>query len=131
MPHCRHHAWQTRDHNYLEAARSEHLSRLDGTPDRPRANLITQLGVRRIVRHGAQPAGPMTKVISVPALSVTFGTAGNGPWASKLSPMEAIATVTTYAAITCVFALIGIVWRHAECADEAVKLLRRRHSVRD
>ena len=79
----------------------------------------------------ALPAGLMTKVISVPALSVTFGTAGNGPWASKLSPMEAIATVTTYAAITCVFALIGIIWRHAECADEAVKLLRRRHSVRD
>ena len=42
MPHCRHHAWQTRDHNYLEAARSEHVSRLDDTPDRPRANLITR-----------------------------------------------------------------------------------------
>jgi hypothetical protein len=35
--------------------------------------------------------------------------------------MEAIATITTYAAITCVFALIGIIWKNVERADEAVK----------
>ncbi len=36
---------------------------------------------------------------------------------SKLSPMEAIATITTCAAVTCVFLLIGIIWSHAERAD--------------
>jgi len=35
--------------------------------------------------------------------------------------MEAIATITTYAAITCVFALIGIIWKYAERTDEAAK----------
>jgi hypothetical protein len=35
--------------------------------------------------------------------------------------MEAIATITTYAAITCVFALIGIIWKYAERRDEAVE----------
>ena len=42
--------------------------------------------------------------------------------------MEAIATITTYAAITCAFALIGIIWRHAERADETIKLERCRIS---
>jgi hypothetical protein len=46
--------------------------------------------------------------------------------ARKLSPMETIATITTYAAVTCLFALIGIIWRHTERADEAVKLQRHR-----
>jgi hypothetical protein len=64
----------------------------------------------------------VTKVIFVPALSVTFGTAAKGPRRASCRPMEAIATITTYAAITCAFALIGIIWRHAERADEAVKL---------
>jgi hypothetical protein len=40
--------------------------------------------------------------------------------------MEAIATITTYAAVTCVFTLIGIVWRYTERADEAVELQRHR-----
>jgi hypothetical protein len=40
--------------------------------------------------------------------------------------MDAIATIATYAATICVFALIGIIWRHTERADEAVKLQHRR-----
>jgi hypothetical protein len=28
--------------------------------------------------------------------------------------MEAVATITTYAAVTCVVAFIGIIWRHDE-----------------
>jgi hypothetical protein len=39
--------------------------------------------------------------------------------------MEAIATITTYAVITCAFAFIGIIWRHAERADEAVRVQSR------
>ena len=39
--------------------------------------------------------------------------------------MDAIATITTYAAITCVFLFIGIIWSHAERADAAVKVQRR------
>jgi len=54
-------------------------------------------------------------------ISVTFGTAGKGPGRASFRPMEAIATITTYAAITCVFALIGIIWKYAERTDEAVK----------
>jgi hypothetical protein len=46
--------------------------------------------------------------------------------ATKLSPMETIATITAYAAITCAFALVGIIWRYAERADEAVKPRRCR-----
>jgi hypothetical protein len=33
--------------------------------------------------------------------------------------MEAILTIAWLAAATCVFALIGIIWKHAERADEA------------
>jgi hypothetical protein len=36
-----------------------------------------------------------------------------------LSPMEFIATITWSASFTCVFALIGIIWKHAERVDEA------------
>jgi len=78
-------------------------------------------------------AGPLatvwqvvTKVISVPPLSVTFGTARKGSRRASFRPMETIATITTYAAVTCLFALIGIIWRHTERADEAVKLQRHR-----
>jgi hypothetical protein len=62
----------------------------------------------------------------MPALSMTFGTAGKGASRASFRPMETIATITTYAAITCAFALIGILWRHAERADEAAKLQRQR-----
>jgi hypothetical protein len=33
--------------------------------------------------------------------------------------MEAIATITWLASMTCIVALIGIAWKHAERADEA------------
>lgn len=56
---------------------------------------------------------------------MTFGTARERPVASKLRPMETIATITTYAAITCVLALIAIIWRHAERTDAAVDHQRR------
>jgi hypothetical protein len=81
---------------------------------------------RRRIADAAQNARAVTKVISVPVLAVTFGTAGRGQWRASFHPMEAIATITTYAAIACVFALIGIIWRHAERMDEAVNLQRRR-----
>ncbi len=48
---------------------------------------------------------------------MTFATAGESVSEVKLRPMEAIATITLYAAITCGFALLGIIWRHAERAD--------------
>jgi len=35
--------------------------------------------------------------------------------------MEAIATITLIAAATCGFALVGILWRAAERADDAVE----------
>jgi len=59
----------------------------------------------------------VTKVITYPTFSMTFATAAKGQNAIKLRPMEAIATITLYAAITCGIALVGIIWRHAECAD--------------
>jgi hypothetical protein len=34
--------------------------------------------------------------------------------------MEVIATITSLAAATCIFAVIGLLWRIAECADEAI-----------
>jgi hypothetical protein len=50
---------------------------------------------------------------------MTFGTAGKSHMGRTLSPMEAVATITWLASLTCVFALIGIVWNYAERADEA------------
>jgi hypothetical protein len=52
---------------------------------------------------------------------MTFGTVGKTPFAIRLRPMEAIATITLIAAATCGFALIGILWRVAERADEAIE----------
>jgi hypothetical protein len=40
-------------------------------------------------------------------------------WAGRLSRMETIATITWSAAVTCVVALIGITWKHAQPAHEA------------
>jgi len=67
----------------------------------------------------------VTKVISASALSVTFGTSGKGCSRASFPPMDAIATITTYAAITCIVAFIGIIWRNAERADDAAKFQRR------
>jgi hypothetical protein len=33
--------------------------------------------------------------------------------------MEAIATITWSASMLCIFALIGVIWKYAERADEA------------
>lgn len=52
---------------------------------------------------------------------MTFGTASEGQWASTLSPMEVIATITSYAAITRALCLVAIFWREAERADETGK----------
>jgi len=41
------------------------------------------------------------------------------PLADTLSPMELIATITGSAAITCVVALVMILWDLAERADKA------------
>jgi hypothetical protein len=51
---------------------------------------------------------------------MTFGTAGKGRGRASFRPMQAIATITWIASATCVFAFIGILWREAERADEAV-----------
>jgi len=40
--------------------------------------------------------------------------------------MQAIATITLIAAATCGFSIVGILWRAAERADEAVEMLVRR-----
>ena len=61
-------------------------------------------------------------------LSMTFGTVGKARSRSDFSPMEPIATITLIAAATCGFALVGLLWRAAERADEAVEtLVQRRH----
>ena len=52
---------------------------------------------------------------------MTFGTAGAEPPRARFPPMEAIATITAYAAIACLLALLGIIWRHAERADEGAE----------
>jgi hypothetical protein len=44
--------------------------------------------------------------------------------------MEAIATITSLAAATCIFAAIGILWRMAEHADEAVETIVSRSNNR-
>jgi hypothetical protein len=54
-----------------------------------------------------------------PDPSMTFGTAGWAHGRALFHAMEAIATITCLAAATCAFALIGIVWKHAERADQA------------
>jgi hypothetical protein len=43
--------------------------------------------------------------------------------------MEAIATITLLAAATCGFALVGILWRAAGRADEAVETLVQRRRI--
>ena len=43
--------------------------------------------------------------------------------------MEAIATITLIAAATCGFALVGILWRAAERADESVETLVQRRRI--
>jgi hypothetical protein len=59
---------------------------------------------------------------------VTFGIGGDPAWRVAFTPMEAIATITVLAAMTCVLALVGILWQKAERADQAVEtlMLRRR-----
>jgi len=61
----------------------------------------------------------LTKVMRPPVLSMTFGTAWKAPGRAHFRPMEAILTITWLASATCVFALIGILWNHAERTDEA------------
>jgi len=45
--------------------------------------------------------------------------------------MEAIATITLIAAASCGFTLVGILWRAAERADEAVETLLQRRPITD
>ena len=60
---------------------------------------------------------------------MTFGTVGKARSRSDCGPMEPIATITLIAAATCGFALVGLLWRAAERADEAVETLVQRKRI--
>jgi hypothetical protein len=58
---------------------------------------------------------------------MTFGTATQSGEHIPFTPMEAIVTIASYAAITCGVALIALLWRYAERADKAeIEPLRSR-----
>ena len=74
------------------------------------------------MRVGAIKIAKMTKVIRACSAFDDLRHCGQDPLAIRLRPMEAIATITLIAAATCGFALVGILWRAAERADEAVEM---------
>jgi hypothetical protein len=52
---------------------------------------------------------------------MTFGTACDDVGRVAFTTMETISTIVYIAAITCGLALVGILWREAERADEEVR----------
>jgi hypothetical protein len=68
---------------------------------------------------------PRDEVLAAPAC-MTFGTAKDAAWRVAFTPMASIATITSLAAMTCGLVLVGLLWREAERADQAIETLMQR-----